>query len=83
MERQLSIEFVKKFEEHLLKEERSLSTKEKYLHDIGVFYEFMRGKALTKTAVLEYKSALLSNYAVTSANSMLAALCSFFTIAAI
>ena len=78
MERQLSKELIEKFKAHLLNEERSPATLEKYLHDLRIFYSFMEGRALTKASVLEYKSALLKKYAVTSANSMLAAVSSFF-----
>ena len=78
MERQLNQEQIRNFEAYLFSEERSAATVEKYLHDLGVFYAFMNGKELTKTAVLEYKSNLLIKYAVTSANSMLAAVNAFF-----
>lgn len=78
MERQLNQEQLRQFEAYLLCEERSAATVEKYLHDLRVFYAFMDGKELTKTAVLEYKSNLLIKYAVTSANSMLAAVNAFF-----
>ncbi len=78
MERQLNEQRMQAFEAHLVSEERSAATVGKYLYDLRVFYEFMSGKELTKTAVLEYKSNLLIKYAVTSANSMLAAVNSFF-----
>ena len=78
MERQLNTDQLRQFEAHLLCEERSAATVEKYLHDLRVFYAFMDGKKLDKTAVLEYKSNLLNKYAVTSANSMLAAVNAFF-----
>lgn len=78
MERQLNQERIRQFEAHLFFEERSAATVEKYLHDLRVFYAFMDGKKLNKTAVLEYKSDLLNKYAVTSANSMLAAVNAFF-----
>ena len=78
MKRQLDQEMIRKFEAHLISEERSAATMEKYLHDLRVFYSFMNGKELTKNAVLEYKNHLLIKYAVTSANSMLAALNAFF-----
>ena len=78
MERHLNTEQLRQFETHLLCEERSAATVEKYLHDLRVFYAFMDGKELNKTAVLEYKSNLLNKYAVTSANSMLAAVNAFF-----
>ena len=78
MERQLNQEQIREFEAYLFSEERSAATVGKYLHDLRVFYAFMDGKELNKTAVLEYKSNLLNKYAVTSANSMLAAINAFF-----
>lgn len=78
MERQLNTDQLRQFEAYLFSEERSAATVEKYLHDLRVFYAFMDGKELNKTAVLEYKSDLLNKYAVTSANSMLAAVNAFF-----
>lgn len=64
---------LKDFETHLLFEEKSAKTVEKYMRDLRLFYSCMKGKEITKKDVLEYKSSLLSKYAVTSANSMLAA----------
>ena len=78
MERQLNTDQLRQFETHLLCEERSAATVGKYLHDLRIFFAFMDGKELNKTAVLEYKSDLLNKYAVTSANSMLAAVNAFF-----
>lgn len=78
MKRQINKRKIKEFKEYLIDEERSNATVEKYLYDIEVFCEFLKEKPLTKTAVLEYKSYLLTRYAVTSANSMLAAINSLF-----
>ena len=78
MERQLNEEQLRQFEAYLLCEERSAATVEKYRHDLRVFFAFMEGKMLTKASVLEYKSQLINQYAVTSANSMLAAVNAFF-----
>ena len=78
MKRQLNLKQIREFEEYLYSEERSVATVEKYLHDLRVFYAFMEEKELNKAAVLEYKSDLLNKYAVTSANSMLAAVNAFF-----
>lgn len=66
------------FEEYLYNEERSRATIDKYLHDIRTFFEHIGDDELTKTSVLTYKKLLLEKYAVTSANSMLAALNAFF-----
>ena len=78
MERQLKEEQIQQFESYLFSDERSAATVGKYLHDLRVFYAFMDGKELTKAAVLEYKTNLLVKYALTSANSMLAAINAFF-----
>lgn len=77
MERALCEGLICSFGAHLYAEERSPSTVEKYLRDIRAFYGFMKERALEKSAVLEYKSSLLLKYAVTSANSMIAALNAF------
>ena len=78
MKRKLDKEKMQDFIEYLLNEERSTATARKYLHDIGVFFGFLDGRNLTKAEVLEYKSQLLNKYAVTSANSMLAAINAYF-----
>ena len=78
MKEQLNQEKILQFKEHLRGEERSASTIQKYLHDLRLFFAFMDGKDLTKATVLEYKNSLLNDYAVTSANSMLAAINAFF-----
>ena len=78
MERLLNQDAIEKFKGYLLEEERSAATVEKYLRDLRAFYEFIQENELSKAAVLEYKSRLLSKYAVTSANSMIAAINAFF-----
>lgn len=77
MERQLDLMQIDHFEAYLRCEERSAATVEKYLRDLRSFFAFMANKELTRSSVLAYKSALLEKYAVTSANSMLAAVNSF------
>lgn len=78
MNRQKYKEQTTAFEAYLYSEERSRATVVKYLHDIGVFFDYMGERELTKTEVLSYKNALLKKYTVTSANSMLAALNAYF-----
>ncbi len=68
----------KAFFEHLFLEEKSKATISKYMHDINVFVSYLHSDEITKTTVLAYKTMLGEKYAVTSANSMLAALNSFF-----
>ena len=69
---------MKKFKAHLQNEERSEATVAKYLHDVHCFFEFIGDASLCKQVVLDYKAMLGGRYAITSANSMLAALNSFF-----
>ncbi len=65
--------------QHLLSEEKSKATTEKYLRDIKAFAVFANDCDITKETVVAYKSRLLSdNYATRSVNSMLASLNSFF-----
>ena len=65
------------FEWHLREEERSTATIEKYMRDVKCFVEFAGEGTLTKQTVLNYKIKLGDGYAVSSANSMIAAVNSF------
>ncbi|MBR2907532.1 MAG: tyrosine-type recombinase/integrase, partial [Clostridia bacterium] len=68
---------LKEFEAHLREEERSEATVGKYLHDVRCFAAFVGDREIDKQSVMEYKARLGDIYAVSSANSMLAALNSF------
>lgn len=58
--------------------ERAEATIEKYSTDIRTFYSFLgEDKKIDKNRLLEYKEWLVQNYAVRSANSMIAALNSY------
>ena len=68
------------FKIHLLHEEKSASTVEKYFRDVTAFYTVVGNQEITKDVVIEYKRNLMvSNYAVCSINSMLASLNSLFS----
>jgi len=69
---------VQAFQTYLINEERSSVTVSKYLHDVTYFLRWMGERFLCKDAVLSYKEMLQKTYAVSSANSMLAALNQFF-----
>lgn len=69
------------FEQELLDDEKSKLTVEKYLRDMRYFLKFLCGKRVDKATVLSYKAQLEKDYAVASANSMLASLCAFFRFA--
>ena len=78
MKRKLNQEKLRQFEDYLVCEERSDATIEKYLHDMRTFYEFVGDREVVKSIVLDYKNELISTHAVTSANSMIAAVNVFF-----
>lgn len=63
---------------HLRGEERSANTIVKYLRDLSAFFRYLGGAEVSKEAVLDWKEALVEEYAPASVNSMLAAVNSFF-----
>lgn len=70
---------IKRYQVHLIEEEKSLATLTKYTHDIQIFYTFLSDdKIVTKEIVKCYKNELMSKYKPSSTNSMLAALNQFF-----
>ena len=73
-ERTLTADIICQFKEHLILEERSENTIEKYMRDIKAFVAFLSDATLTKEIVIEYKKHLQENYAVRSVNSMLASI---------
>ena len=77
MKRTITLSMLKSFEKYLHNDEKSKATIEKYVRDIRHFSEYATGRDIDKTLTLEYKAALEKEYAVASANSMLAALNSF------
>lgn len=78
--RNITDEFVAAFLEYLEREEKSRNTVEKYIRDVTAFQNFMNGRKVDKEAVIAYKNKLLADgYAVSSINSILAALNTMFT----
>lgn len=68
-----------KFKEHLILEERSCATIEKYCRDVAAFADYLDGNAVTKELAIAYKNKLkYDGYAVRSINSMLASINSLF-----
>lgn len=66
------------FEAFLTDAERSPATREKYLRDVRRFALFVGSGEVNRQTVLAYKRMLEREYAVSGANSMIAALNSFF-----
>ena len=69
---------IAEFKEHLILEERSKITIEKYIRDVKAFSAYTQNAAITKETVIAYKKHLQENYAVRSVNSMLASINSLF-----
>ena len=66
---------VEAFRKHLIREEKSTATVEKYLRDARAFLAFAGGEPVNKERIMAYKEELREKaYAVRSINSMLASL---------
>ena len=77
--RTITAKTIAEFEEHLILEERSKTTVEKYIRDVKAFAVYTQGGAVTKETVIAYKKCLQETYAVRSVNSMLASINSLFS----
>ena len=69
---------IAEFKDHLILEERSVATIQKYIRDVKAFMAYAQNSAITKETVIAYKKYLQENYAVRSVNSMLASINSLF-----
>lgn len=76
--RTITAKTIAEFEEHLILEERSKTTVEKYIRDIKAFSTYTQNTVVTKEIVIAYKKHLQETYAVRSVNSMLAGINSLF-----
>lgn len=72
-------EIIQKYKIYLFEEERAKSTIEKYIRDVSKFSEWLCGKPVEKSIVLEYKNMLCEKYAPASVNSILSSLNNFFS----
>ena len=70
-------ERIEKYAAYLRESERSGSTIRKYVHDLGALAEFLRGRPVSKGALLEWKEELIGQYAPASVNNKLAAINGF------
>ena len=77
MSHMMTEELQKSFAKYLFLEEKSKATIAKYAHDISVFADYVGEREIDKETVLAYKAMLGTRYAVTSANSMIAAVNAF------
>lgn len=80
MVQQLTGESIAAFSNHLIRQEKSAATVEKYSRDAQAFLNFIQEHPVTKEQTLAYKKNLMDKgYAVRSINSMLASLNSLLT----
>ena len=77
--RTITAKAIAEFQEHLILEERSTTTVEKYIRDVRAFAVYTQGGAVTKETVIAYKKHIQETYAVRSVNSMLASINSLFS----
>lgn len=77
--RAVTAERIAEFKEHLILEERSTATVEKYIRDVSTFAAYAQNEEITKETVIAYKKHLQEIYAVRSVNSMLAGINCLFT----
>lgn len=66
------------YREYLQDEERSNATIEKYLRDVKQFIDYLGEDQVGKEKIREYKESLKERYKISSVNSILAAINSFF-----
>ncbi len=74
----ITSEQIEKYRDHLIDEEKSKATVNKYVHDVYEFEKWIGAQALCKTIVLAYKAYLCERYAPASVNAALSSLNSFF-----
>ncbi len=68
----LEVNMIAGFRHHLIETERSAATLAKYTRDVKKLYVFLQKRPLDKERMLEFKEYLISNYKVSSVNSILA-----------
>ena len=74
-ERKITQAQIESYHQHLIREEKSTATVEKYLRDARAFVVYVGDGIITKEVVMAYKKELqIKEYAVRSINSMLASL---------
>ena len=80
MQRTITDEMLKDYENYLYEQEKSRATIQKYLCDLQKLLAFADGREFTKSLVIEYKEYLIEKgYKTTSINSYLVAANGFFT----
>lgn len=76
--RKLTEKHLTDFRNYLVEEEKSKATVDKYLRDLKAFYAFFENRRIEKSDVLAYKMHISRLYAVSSVNSHISSINSFF-----
>ncbi len=76
--RKITPKVISRFKEHLIADEKSDNTVEKYIRDITFFMDWLCEREATKLLALEYKGHLCRKYAPASVNAAVSSLNSFF-----
>lgn len=79
--RNICLSLINRFTAHLVEQEKSKSTIERYTYNLNLLYTFLKNEQLTKNKLIEWKEELVKNYAATSVNAILAAINTFFNFA--
>lgn len=67
-------EIIKSYREFLIEDEKSPATIDRYIRDINLFFIWLADKNIDKATLLDYKSKLQRQYAISSVNSKLSSL---------
>lgn len=78
MQYEITAEDLESYRNNMLENEKSTATIEKYIRDILAFCRWNQNQSINRIQILEWKQYLVNLYAVSSVNSMLAALNSYF-----
>lgn len=80
MKKVITMKMVEQYQNYLREEEKSQATIEKYTRDLKKLFDYMDGREITKSLMIDYKNSLLSGgeYQVSSINSYLVAANRFF-----
>ena len=78
IEYEITAEDLESYRNNMLENEKSTATIEKYIRDILAFCRWNHNQSINRIQILEWKQYLVSLYTVSSVNSMLAALNSYF-----
>lgn len=76
--KKITNELIRNFKVHLINEEKSSATIEKYIRDITIFNKWLDNRNVEKILVMEYKQELIQKYAPASVNSILSSINNFF-----